>query len=471
MNINAIKESALLSLSNILAKRVAYRSDNPYLETIFAPVATECVETQLKVTGTIPSSLNGILARIGPNPKKVDNPGNHHWFMGDGMVHGLRLENGKALWYKNKFIADTIKDKTLKEKIGQQRGVSGVVNTNIIRHAGRNWALIEAGSYPVELDNDLNSVQVGLFDSPLNQGFTAHPHVDPVTAELHAICYDAFKPNQINYVVINQASQVVKNQAIAVKHGPMIHDCAMTAKQMVIFDLPITFSLKDVIKGHQLPFRWNKKHPARIGLLPRNSADAAVRWYDIDPCFVFHSCNAYELDNGDVVVDVVAHDRVFDTTESVRTGPHVEEVGFERWLLKANSSHVERTLIHKEPQEFPRFDERLMGLPYRHAYAVSLPRSSQTSMPNALIHYDLQTNQVEKFYYGDRKLSGEVIFVAKSATAPENDGWLLSYVHDLDCGNSQVFIIDSLNLKGQPVAVIDLPLRVPMGFHGNWLAF
>ncbi|GAC1371427.1 MAG: hypothetical protein NVS3B3_04880 [Aquirhabdus sp.] len=92
------------------------------------------------------------------------------------------------------------------------------------------------------------------------------------------------------------------------------------------------------------------------------------------------------------------------------------------------------------------------------------------SLPNQLLHFDLQTGQTNCHSYGANNVTGEVVFVPKSSDAPENDGWLMSYVHDLNCGNSKVVILDSLNLGGEPVAEIALPVRVPMGFHGNWIA-
>jgi carotenoid cleavage dioxygenase-like enzyme len=470
MKHNNLLQNITRTANKLLAKRVPYNPNNRYLETIFAPTHTEHTTTQLKVTGQIPSALNGILTRIGPNPKKVDNPGNHSWFVGDGMVHGVRIQEGQAVWYRNRYVADTGQDRALEKQLGAQRGISGVVNTNIIGHGGRLWALVEAGSFPVELNPELTSVHVGLFDSTLNQGFTAHPHLDPKTGELHAICYDALKQNHVTYLVIDQNCQVTNKVSIPVKHGPMMHDGAMTSKSMIIFDLPVTFSGKDILKGAALPYRWNPKHPARVGVLPRHGSADDVRWFDVDPCYVFHSCNAFERDNGEIVVDVVAHPKMFGEDIYVQTGPELNQSTFERWTIKPNSKKVHRQVILSENQEFPRFDERFAGQDYRHAYTISLPLNGDISLPNQLLHFDLETGETHRHSYGENQVTGEVVFVPRNPDAPENDGWLMSYVHDLNCGNSKIVILDSLNLGGEPVAEIELPVRVPMGFHGNWIA-
>lgn len=87
-------------------KRVPYADDNPFLQGAYAPVAAEIDATALPVRGRIPRELNGLYARIGPNPLRVDNPATHHWFLGTGMVHGVRLREGRAVSYRNRWVAD-----------------------------------------------------------------------------------------------------------------------------------------------------------------------------------------------------------------------------------------------------------------------------------------------------------------------------------------------------------------------------
>ena len=100
--------------------------------------------------------------------------------------------------------------------------------------------------------------------------FTAHPHLDPLTGEHHAICYEATVPDEVRHVVIAPDGKVTREVAIPVKHGPSIHDCAITARYALILDLPVTFSMKALIGGHSFPYRWNPEHQARVGLLPRD---------------------------------------------------------------------------------------------------------------------------------------------------------------------------------------------------------
>ena len=72
-----------------------------FLRGNYAPVPDEITTTDLEVTGEIPKDLHGLYVRNTPNP--ADGKGDH-WFFGDGMVHGVRIENGKALWYRNRWV-------------------------------------------------------------------------------------------------------------------------------------------------------------------------------------------------------------------------------------------------------------------------------------------------------------------------------------------------------------------------------
>jgi carotenoid cleavage dioxygenase len=168
-------------------------TENVYLSGNFAPLEAEITATDLDVTGSIPRDLSGRLLRIGPNPVAAD-PKTHHWFLGNGMVHGLRLRDGKAEWYRNRYVRD---DKVTELKgwpkvEGPERDDmlgDGVANTNVIGHAGKTFAIVEAGNLPVELSYELETICRSDFGGTLPAGLTAHPHRDPDTGELHAAVY------------------------------------------------------------------------------------------------------------------------------------------------------------------------------------------------------------------------------------------------------------------------------------------
>ena len=64
----------------------------------------EVTVTELPVTGILPDHLEGRYVRTGPNPITDPDPATYHWFLGTGMVHGVRLRDGRAEWYRNRYV-------------------------------------------------------------------------------------------------------------------------------------------------------------------------------------------------------------------------------------------------------------------------------------------------------------------------------------------------------------------------------
>lgn len=437
-----------------------------FLDDVFAPVSGETETTALRVEGQLPEALNGLYARIGPNPLKA-NRKRYHWFIGDGMVHGLRLQDGHAAWYRSRYVGSNSVHKALGRPIlpGPRRGPGDVVNTNVYGHAGRLWASVEAGMLPVQLDARLESVRHGTFNSPHKQAFSAHPHRDPHTGDLHAVCYDAFARHKVQYVRVSPQGDISRVVDIPVQHGPMIHDCAITRRFVVVLDLPVTFSFKRLLTRSAFPYAWNDQHPARVGLLPKDGVAADMRWFDVDPCYVFHPCNAYELPDGSVVMDVVAHRRMFDRS---RSGPELDSgARFERWTLPAHGQRVVREVLHDVPQEFPRLDERLTGEPYRYAYAVGFQPDQPGGQP--LYRHDLHARQTMRRDLGPHAVPGEFVFVPRRQQGAEDDGWLMGLVHNRQTGCAEFHVINADDFGGAPQAVVHIPARIPAGFHGNWV--
>ena len=445
------------------------RTDNPFLVGIHEPMRSELTLRDLPVTGSIPAGLNGRYLKMGANPVSPD-PAGHHWFLGDGMVHGIAIEDGEALWYRNRWIRSRAAAAALGRAAapGPRRGRSDTVNTNVVDFGGRAFALVEAGSFPVELSETLEEQRYNPFDGTLDGSFTGHPHRDPLTGEHHAIAYDGGVRDAVRHVVVSAAGKVVRDTPIAVEHGPCIHDCALTARFAVVLDLPVTFSMRAVLGGHLFPFRWNRAHRARVGLLLRHGDATGMVWCDVEPCFVFHVANAFDGEDGRVILDVIAYPAMF-----VSGGSGLDAPGrFERWTVDPTTHRVDRRLIDHTPQEFPRIDERRFGQSYRYAYAVSVPPDGDPQLTGAtrLYKHDLRTGSRRVHDFGDDRLPGEFVFVPATADAGEDEGWLVGFVIDTADEATDFVILDARSFEAAPVATVRLPHRIPPGFHGNWFS-
>lgn len=463
--IRGVVTKTVFMLHDFNRKRMSAAKDHPFLTGIHEPMQAELTIEDLPVTGTIPAQLDGRYLRIGPNPVNPEAAG-HHWFIGDGMVHGLRLQDGKALWYRNRWTRSGDVSRQLGEApIPSPRGDTTTVNTNVMQIAGRTFALVEAGTAPIELGETLESLAYNPFDGTLKGPFTAHPHLDPLTGELHAITYAGKEQDKVWHTVIGTDGKVRREEPIAVEHGPSIHDCAITSRYVLVFDLPVTFSMQALIAGHNFPYRWNPRHQARIGLLPREGRGDEVIWCDVDPCYIFHAANAYDLPDGRVVLDAVVHDTMF--AESTQ-GPDSRRITFERLTIDPATRTVERRVIDDNPQEFPRPDERRLGQRYRYAWTMALDTTDHFSGANHLIKHDLETGTRRIHDFGAGHIPGEFVFVPAHAESAEDEGWLIGLVVNTPGETTDLVVLDAADFEADPVATVRIPHRVPPGFHGNW---
>jgi carotenoid cleavage dioxygenase len=440
----------------------ATTSDRPWhLRGNWEPQHNETTAHGLRVDGRIPVELNGLYVRTGPNPFNGTSP---HWFFGDGMVHGVRLEGGRASWYRNRFV-DT-------EAVRRQRGervklpdlAKGTGNTHIIAHNGSLMAL-EEGHWPWLLDSELNTLRYEDYGGALTCSMTAHPKICPETGELLAFSYFSFQPPYLHYARISRDGRVEQIEPIDIPNMVMMHDFNVTRDHVVFMDLPLVFDLDQLSTG--IPFRFNRDAGARLGVMPRTGGNADITWIDIDPCYVFHPVNAYE-DDGRIVVHVSRMESAFGSGSDDYT-----EVGrLTRWVIDAAAGTVDEQLIDDRPGDFGRVDDRRVGLRATYAYLMALDGEGNAEEPvygSRLLKYDLGTGACLEHNLGDGVRGGEPVFVPRSPDAEEDDGWVLAIVHDERRAASSLVIIDARDFTGPPIGRVHLPQRVPYGAHGNWV--
>lgn len=486
---------------------------NPYLEGFLAPVSTEVTATDLPVTGRIPEHLDGRYLRNGPNPVAEVDPASYHWFTGDAMVHGVALREGQACWYRNRWVRTAAVAAALGEPrpggLNPRAGMLSVgPNTNVVSHAGQTLALVEGGGANYGLTDDLETIGTCDFDGTLSGGYTAHPHRDPATGELHAISYSFARGHSVQYSVIDTAGRARRTVDIAVAGAPMMHDFSLTDKYVVIYDLPVTFDPVQVLPtnvprwlslptrlvlqsllgrvrmpspmstminrntkpGDKMPYKWNPHYPARVGVLPREGAGSDVRWFDIEPCYVYHPLNAYSEDRDGaevLVLDVVRYARMFD--RDLR-GPGDSRPALDRWTINLDTGSVSTERRDDRPQEFPRINEELLGARHRFGYAVGTDggylSGGATEFSTALYKHDYATGSSTAAALDPALLLGEMSFIPNPGAAAEDDGILIGYGYHRGRDEGQLVLVDAETLES--VATVHLPQRVPMGFHGNW---
>ncbi|MEV4442178.1 carotenoid oxygenase family protein [Streptomyces sp. NPDC049577] len=453
---------------------------NPYLSGLFAPVHDELTAYDLPVTGRVPDALRGRYLRNGPNPLRVEDPGSYHWFSGEGMVHGVRLRDGRAEWYRNRWVRSDAVAGQLGEKLlhgPRHLGMDFAPNTHVQPFAGHLLALVEGGSLPYELDPELYTIGPFDFHGTLPGGLSAHPVLDPVSGELHAVAYCWAWP-YVQYVVAGTDGCVRRHVDIPVRGRPMMHDFSLTEHHVLLYDLPVVFAPHR--SGTSFPYVWAAERPARIGVLPREGRAADVRWLEVEPCFVFHHMNAYDDGpGGTITVHLVVHDRLF---VGGRTEPGAATARLERWDVDLRAGAVRRQVVDDCPVELPRADPRRLTRRHRFGYAVRERAGTGAAGPHAgsshgpagglgaaIVKYDLARGKSEEFRAPPGGDIGEGVFVPSGPWAAEDDGWLLTLLYEPVRGATDLLVLPARDLAAGPVARIHLPVRVPLGFHGSWV--
>ncbi|WP_420623622.1 carotenoid oxygenase family protein [Candidatus Poriferisodalis sp.] len=439
-----------------------------YTEGNFARVTEEVTAFDLEVIGEIPAAFEGRYLRNGPNPVVPTDPATSHWFTGTGMVHGVRLRDGRAEWYRNRWVRGHDVTELFGEPAvpGPTRGLDFSPNTSVGGYAGTTWALVEAGALPVEIGYELDTVCRNDFFGSLQTGFTAHPKVDPSTGEMHAVCY-AWQDllDHIEYVVIGTDGQVRTTVDIPLPGMSMIHDMSLTENYAVVYDLPVTVDLDIALSGKSsFPFRWDPGYGARVGLLPRNGTADEIIWCDVGLCYVFHPLNAYEDADGRVVIDLCRYDKMFDRDLLGPAGDSSPTL--DRWTIDPTSRQVTEERVDDRFHEFPQVRSDRTTRKHRFGYTVGVG-DGLIGGANYKIDYD---TGIALFHdHGPGRGSGEAVFVPDPGGIAEDDGWLISFVYDETTDGSELVILDASDLSRSPVARVPLPQRVPYGFHGNWV--
>lgn len=432
-----------------------------WLQGNFAPVYDELDTFDLPVRGAIPPELNGLYVRNGSNPQKADSP---HWFFGDGMLHGLSFQRGRAVWYRNRYVKTDlfVARKSFGEGGTAPSGGANQSNVSAVYHAGKLLTSGEVG-FPYQIDPaDLSTIGVYDFGAALNTSFTAHPKIDPATGNLHFFGY-WFVPPYLTYHVADPSGRVILSQEIPVSKPTMIHSFAITDRDAVFWECPVVFSLEDAIRGSKNPFHWDASYGARIGILPLGGPVAEMRWVEIDPCYVFHEVNAFR-DGEDVILDVCRHPDMF-AGDDLKDQP----TSLRRWRIATGDAALafSEEIVADVQYELPTHDRRFTGRTHRHGWFVTTRPDPNTINLGGTGHVDFVSGKVSLWEPGPTRHADEAFFVP--AGSGEGEGYLLTFVYDHVSNRSVLAVLEAQHIERGPIAEIALPRRVPHGFHAVWI--
>ncbi|MEO1761659.1 MAG: carotenoid oxygenase family protein [Cyanobacteria bacterium J06629_18] len=451
---------------------------NPFLDGNYAPVGEEITTDDLKIIGEIPPDLSGMFVRNGPNPQWQPK-GQYHWFDGDGMLHGVRISNGKAS-YRNRYV------RTKGWQIEHQEGKAiwsgmleppqmdnphgpykNVANTALVWHAGNFFALWEGGSpHAIKLP-ELDTFGEYNYNGKLQSAFTAHPKVDPVTGEMMFFGY-SFAPPFLHYSVVSAAGELLRTVPIELPMGVMMHDFAITANYTIFMDLPLTFNPMRMQKGEP-GMMFEKDRASRFGIVPRHGDNNDIRWFEAPACFVWHTLNAYEEGDEVVLLGCRMSSTNVLATNSEQRDTQGDIPFLYQWRFNMKDGSVKEEKLDDVPSEFPRVNDKFLGQPSRYGYAGKMGQGAMPSF-EGVIKYDLHSGKSQTHEFGKGRYGGEAVFAPRAGGSTEDEGWVITFVYDSNEDKSELVIVDAQNMTSEPVARVLIPQRVPYGFHGDWVS-
>ena len=450
-----------------------------FLSGVYERATVETTAFNLEVSGALPPELRGRYLRLGPNPVAEPNPAKFDWLAGEGMMHGVRISDGVAGWYRNRFMRtpQNARDLNLPDvplPPGRQLGAS---NTSPLVHRGLTYATMEGGSLPLRLSDELESIEAFDFEGALKGGFSGHCKIDPVTGEIVAIVYDVMgwltSKLMPHLLVIDADGRVTREQPFEVETLTLMHDCWITERFAVVYELPVRIATETFGTPDEIFFTWDAAVRARIGLIDRRGPAAAPIWFDVEPCGILHTLNAY--DDGDkVVLEGFRFDRLFDQDKVSGAGDSPSYL--HRWTLDLQTGRSTEQALDTHPGELPMVDPRRLGRENRYSYWLGFELGDHNKSGNrqlawtfdTLCKLDRSTGDIIRVRAPEGHAYGELSFVPRAPDAAEDDGWLVGFRYRLDGGPTDLVVLPAQSLTSGPVAVVHLPVRAPMGFHGSW---
>ncbi len=489
---------------------------SPYLQENFAPVQEEITTDELLVVGELPADLSGMFVRNGPNPKFAPI-GHHQWFDGDGMLHGVQINNGKAS-YLNRYV----QTRALKMEVEAGRSLwkgpteppnfnlphnnlfgpfkntantalvwhsgfgpfKNTANTALVWHGGKLLALWE-GAEPYEIAvPDLETVGPYNYQGKLASRFTAHPKVDPETGEMMFYGYAVTSQPYLQYSVVSPQGELTKTVTIDIPAPVMMHDFAITENYTIFMYLPLTFSMERIMRGESaylfesdipsrfgiLPRHGDNSDPSRFGILPRHGDNSDIRWFEALSGYIFHTVNAYE--QGEEIILIACRMNGTTCLDIPTKFNHTQDDRPRLYRLRFNlrTGAVREEALDDVASDFPSLNPQRLGRQSRYAYTAKMANGHRPAFSfDGLVKYDFTNNSSQVYELGSGRYGGEAVFVPHPDSQAEDDGWLITFVYDSKTQASELLVLNAQDLTAEAIARVLIPQRVPYGFHGIWI--
>ena len=189
--------------------------------------------------------------------------------------------------------------------------------------------------------------------------------------------------------------------------------------------------------------------------------------------------DAVQLDADGVPSPAPAHTSGDDSV------PFAEEAYLHRFVLDLAAQRVvESAPLSPMASDFPAVHPAAVGRPGRYAFSAGVATGAGAphaiTLFDALLKHDLRTGGVQRRALRPGVYCGDVGFAPRAPGSPlatsadgssdgSDDGHVLLLTHDVAAETAELLVLDARDICADPVAVVHVPLRVPLGFHCEWV--
>jgi carotenoid cleavage dioxygenase-like enzyme len=139
------------------------------------------------------------------------------------------------------------------------------------------------------------------------------------------------------------------------------------------------------------------------------------------------------------------------------------------WRMNLKTGKLKERTLDDLPTEFPKVNESRQGMKLRYSYNPHIaPRTDL--MFDGLVKYDLWNGGKTAWNAPKGWYVGEASFAARPGAAEEDAGWLITFGTNAADATSACFVLDAQDMAKGPIATVELPQRIPLGFHSYWCA-
>lgn len=472
-------------MSSSTQRKPEYPADQ-FLEGTYAPIKEERVINfdQIQVEGELPTDLNGIYVRNGPN-QRHELVSKYHRYDGDGMLHALHFDQGKVT-YRNRWIRT---EPFLEEEqaghgiyhgmlgdgqnLHPEMPVKDTSNTDVVLHAGKIVTMWYLSGDPYLVDPiTLETLGEFNFNGDRTTHVSAHGKTDENTDEFIFFDYNRDAP-YMHYGVVNSDGDLTNFMPVELPGPRMPHDMWISSKYSILHDLPLVWDDEAYAAG-RVKLKFEESWPTRFGVIPRHGSVEDIRWVEFEPCYILHAINAWE--EGDWLHMTGCRIKPFTDADgspdlqSIVTimGRHKLNACLYRWSVNLATGETREGVIDDSwNAEFPTWNNSYMGSHMKYAYMTHIVTEPVIHFAG-LIKYDMDTGESQYYSEGESYTYSESPFAPADNATSEDHGYVISFVQDNRKEGSEVHIFDGRDIEKGPVCRLTLPCRIPEGFHATW---